>query len=115
MTFAVRMPSTHSSAVVCMAVYIMLAAARLPLHSSLADVFNSARAEYNLRILGPLMAHIWAVLILMSRVWLGHHTAPQVVAGAVFGGLFGLISFGAYVGGLDRIGWALEEQWRATH
>ncbi len=105
------MPSTHSSAVVCMAVYIMLAADRLPFHSSLANVFTSAWAESILRILGPVMADIWAVLILMSRVWLGHHTIPQVVVGAVFGGLFGLMSFGAYTSGLDRIGWRLEKQW----
>ncbi|KAF8330422.1 uncharacterized protein EI90DRAFT_3060692, partial [Cantharellus anzutake] len=105
------MPSTHSSAVVCMAVYITLAAARLPLHSSLVVISERPRVEFMLRVVGSLMVDAWAMLIVMSRVWLAQHTVNQVAGGALFGAVFGLVSFGAYVGGLNKIGWALEGWW----
>lgn len=92
-----------------MAVYIVLAAARLPLPAPLE--WLTGEQELTLRRLGPVLAVIWAVIVAGSRVHLGVHTLPQILAGFVFGGLFAICGFMAYIYGLDKVGMQLEEAW----
>lgn len=104
-----RMPSTHSSAVAFMATYIILACARLPLPASLS--WLSTEEESLARRIGPAVAVGWASLVTASRLYLGHHTVPQVLAGIGFGVLFGLGCFSLWtVYGLDGYGTLLEQE-----
>lgn len=96
-----RMPSTHSSAVAFMATYIMMAAARLHLPPSLE--WLTEEQERMLRSVGPLLAIGWAGLVTGSRLHLGRHTLPQILAGITFGGLFAVGCFMAYICGLDEV------------
>ncbi|KAF9532964.1 hypothetical protein CPB83DRAFT_589943 [Crepidotus variabilis] len=72
------MPSTHSAAISYLATYIVLASMFLPVHPSFPP-------SINIRLLAPVVALPWAVAVVMSRLWLGHHTVPQVLAGASYG------------------------------
>lgn len=104
-----RMPSTHSSAVAFMATYIILACSRLPLPASLS--WLSADEEGLVRQIGPVAAVGWAGLVTASRLYLGHHTVPQVAAGIGFGVMFGLGCFSLWtVYGLDGYGALLERE-----
>lgn len=93
------MPSTHSSAVAFMATYILLASAGLPLPRALGSI--SDKQEQILRVGGPALAAIWAVVVTASRVSLGHHTLPQILGGIAFGSTFAVGCYYAYVNGLD--------------
>ncbi|KAF9052620.1 phosphatidic acid phosphatase type 2/haloperoxidase [Panaeolus papilionaceus] len=94
------MPSTHSAAISYFATYIMLSSTLLPMHPSFGAMP---------RWLPPLITLPWAVTIMMSRVWLGHHTWPQVFAGVSFGTVFAIISFAGWVNGLNSRGKVIEE------
>lgn len=41
---------------------------------------------------------------MMSRVWLGHHTWPQVFAGASYGVVMAWVWYMIWTNGLNRIG-----------
>ncbi|KAF8201802.1 hypothetical protein BJ912DRAFT_946482 [Pholiota molesta] len=108
------MPSTHSATISYFATYILLASTHLPLHTSL-------QPGYTWRVLPPLICLPWAVSIVMSRVWLGHHTWPQVVAGASYGIALASIWYALWVGGWNAVGvkaeealndWLLARNWR---
>ncbi|KAI0782469.1 PAP2-domain-containing protein [Irpex lacteus] len=94
------MPSTHSATITFYAVYTILAARYLPIHYSLPS---------NARSLGPSIVVPWAATIAISRIWLGHHTWPQVGAGSLLGGLIGVAWFTAWIEGLNDYGRILEE------
>lgn len=61
------------------------------------------------RIFPILITLPWAVTVMMSRVWLGHHTWPQVFAGASYGIALASVWFGLWTGGLDIVGGAFEK------
>ncbi|KAF8350721.1 hypothetical protein F5887DRAFT_940608 [Amanita rubescens] len=96
------MPSTHSTTISYFATFIVLACLRLPIHPSLP----SGTAT---RLVPPIMAVPWAILVVMSRVWLGHHTWPQVIVGVSYGVAFGSVWFSLWTDGLQQHGQKLEE------
>lgn len=103
------MPSTHGSVVAYMAAYIVLAAARLPLPPALR--WLSEEEERSVRQIGPVVAVGWASLVTASRLYLGHHTLPQVLGGIVFGVLFGLGCFALWTEyGLGAYATQLEQE-----
>lgn len=104
------MPSTHSAAMTFMATYITLAAMQLPLHRSIATfITNHPSHEATLRTIGPSVGVVWAALVALSRIWLGHHTPGQVFAGCFVGVCFAFAWFQSYVLGLNAVGGQLEE------
>lgn len=90
-----RMPSTHSAAISYLATYILLASMFLPVHPSFPS-------NINVSLLAPCVALPWAVAVVSSRVWLGHHTVPQVIAGASYGVALASVWFGLWSGELSR-------------
>lgn len=99
------MPSTHSATITYFATFIPLACIYLPLHPSLP-------AAPNFRFLPPLIVLPWATLIVMSRVWLGHHTWPQVAVGISYGAVFAICWFKLWVGGLNNHGNVFEQKFQ---
>ncbi|KAG2157113.1 hypothetical protein DEU56DRAFT_722917 [Suillus clintonianus] len=69
------MPSSHASTCTFFATYITIACLQLPLHPT----FPTFAA------LAPVVVLPWTFFIVVSRVWLRHHTWPQVAAGTAFG------------------------------
>ncbi|KAI0937267.1 hypothetical protein AcW1_001290 [Taiwanofungus camphoratus] len=96
------MPSTHSAVITYFAAYITLACAFLPIHRSLPSGTIT-------RLLPPLIVLPWASIIAISRIWLGHHTYPQVVAGVAYGLLFTPIWFTIWIRGGNEYGRMLEQ------
>jgi len=96
------MPSTHSATISFYVTYIVSASFYLPIHSSLP----SGRVS---RILPVIISVPWAAMILMSRVWLGHHTWPQVFAGSAYGVAVALGWFKLWTSGMDLIGKEAEQ------
>ncbi len=88
------MPSTHSAAISFLATYIILASLYLPLHPSFPSSVNVR--------LSPMITTPWAIAVVMSRVWLGHHTWPQVIAGASYGLILASVLFGLWRSGLNE-------------
>ena len=97
------MPSTHSATITFFATYILLAATYLPVHHSLP--LNSAS-----RVLPVLIAFPFATMIMMSRVWLGHHTRAQVLAGSAYGVVFASVWYALWTGGLNEYGKVIEKE-----
>ncbi|KAK0503245.1 hypothetical protein EDD18DRAFT_1137057 [Armillaria luteobubalina] len=96
------MPSTHSATITFFAEYTSLACAYLPVHPSLPSSWIT-------RILPPIIVLPWAAMIVMSRIWLGHHTLPQVVAGCSYGIIFSYTWYLMWVSGLNECGrWATQ-------
>lgn len=95
------MPSTHSAVITHFAVYIPLACAYLPLHPSLSN------SKWT-RLLPSLIAVPWASAIVYSRMWLGHHTWPQCLAGCLYGTAFALIWFELWTNGFNALGQSAE-------
>jgi dolichyldiphosphatase len=91
------MPSTHSASIGYIATATILACAKLPIHESL-------RPESLWRAVPLLVVPPWSVAIMMSRVWLGHHTWPQVFVGAGYGIAMAWIWYMIWTNGLDSIG-----------
>ena len=96
------MPSTHCAAVGYYTTSIFLGCLYLPTHRTLPSGLY-------IRILPPLIAFPCAVTIFMSRLWLGHHTIPQVVAGILFGVAFASVWFALWTRGLNSWGEHAEE------
>ncbi|KAI9454003.1 hypothetical protein F5148DRAFT_1277388 [Russula earlei] len=95
------MPSTHSAAITFFGTYIPLACTWLPLHTSFpkSPLF---------RCLVVLVTVPWTVAVARSRILLGHHTAPQVIVGCVYGFSFACIWFWLWVHGLNDWGQRVE-------
>ncbi|TFK76460.1 PAP2-domain-containing protein [Pluteus cervinus] len=87
------MPSTHSATITYFGTYIPLACYYLPIHQRLPSSILT-------RLIPPLIAVPWAILVVMSRVWLGHHTWLQVIAGALYGLFWSGLWFGTWVSGV---------------
>lgn len=98
------MPSTHSATISYFATYILLASTYLQVHPSLGPPSGAMW-----RILPPLTCLLWAGSIMMSRVWLGHHTWPQVFAGASYGIAMASIWFALWTGGWNDVGQKAED------
>ncbi|KAF8516733.1 hypothetical protein BU17DRAFT_50707, partial [Hysterangium stoloniferum] len=95
------MPSTHSASMAFYATYICATCSYLPLHRT----FDMQVMSIPLRDLVPVIVVPWAVLVLASRVWLGHHTWQQVGVGCGFGVGFAGVWFALWiVGGLSVVG-----------
>lgn len=69
------MPSSHASTCTFLATYITIACLQLPVLPTLPSSV----------IFAPVVILPWTFMIVMSRVWLGHHTWPQVAVGASLG------------------------------
>ncbi|KAI0051693.1 hypothetical protein FA95DRAFT_1554217, partial [Auriscalpium vulgare] len=100
------MPSTHSATITYFGTYIILACAYLPLHTSLP-------ASASFRALVPVMSTPIAILVPTSRMWLGHHTWPQVAVGCSYGLAFALFWFTVWTRGANEYGRAIEDYVRA--
>lgn len=96
------MPSTHCAAVGYYTTSIFLGCLYLPTHPTLPS-------GPSVRILPPLIAIPCAVMVVMSRLWLGHHTMAQVVAGISYGVAFASVWFALWTRGLDSWGEHAEE------
>ncbi|OSD01054.1 PAP2-domain-containing protein [Trametes coccinea BRFM310] len=92
------MPSTHSAVITFFATYITLASAFLPIHPS----FPSSPALT--RGLPPLVVVPLASTIAASRIWLRHHTWPQVAAGCAYGLVAAPLWFILWTKGLNMYG-----------
>ncbi|KAI0356879.1 phosphatidic acid phosphatase type 2/haloperoxidase, partial [Trametes cingulata] len=97
------MPSTHSATITYFATYITLACVYLPIHPSLPASPSISR------FLPPLVVVPLASTIAVSRIWLGHHTWPQVAAGCAYGLLFAPVWFKLWTGGWNEYGRTMEE------
>lgn len=100
-----RMPSTHSATITFYGTYIPFACAWLPLHASLPES----------PLFRPIVAFMvipWTCAIAWSRVMLGHHTAPQVVVGCVYGFAFACVWFWLWTHGLGDLAWIIESHVR---
>ena len=81
--------------------YITLACAWLPMHTSLPQ-------SPLLRPFVALVAVPWAFAVASSRILLGHHTAPQVIVGCIYGFTFASVWFWAWTHGLSDLGQTVE-------
>ncbi|KAI1782825.1 PAP2-domain-containing protein [Ganoderma leucocontextum] len=94
------MPSTHSATITYFATYITLACAYLPIHPT----FPSSPLTC---LIPPLICVPLASTIAISRIWLGHHTVPQVAAGVAYGLFYTPLMFRLWTHGLNEYGpWA---------
>ncbi|KAJ7774642.1 PAP2-domain-containing protein [Mycena maculata] len=91
------MPSTHSATISYYATFLALACVYLPLHPSLP-------ASTLVRALVPVVVLPCATLIALSRIWLGHHTWPQVAVGCTYGVGFAGVWFTLWVNWLQEHG-----------
>lgn len=96
------MPSTHSASIGYIATSTVLACIKLPIHESLW-------LESLWRTVPLLVVPPWSIMIMMSRVWLGHHTWPQVFAGACYGIVMAWMWYTMWTNGLNSIGEGVEE------
>ncbi|KAH9854563.1 hypothetical protein C2E23DRAFT_775100 [Lenzites betulinus] len=92
------MPSTHSAVITFFAAYITLACMYLPIHPMLPS------SPALMRMAIPLVVVPLASMIAASRIWLGHHTWPQVGAGVAYGLLCAPLWFRLWTGGLNEYG-----------
>ncbi|KAF8585832.1 hypothetical protein K439DRAFT_1342550 [Ramaria rubella] len=103
------MPSTHSATITYYSSYICAACLYLPLHKSFERIppFVSSLA---FETVVPIVVVPWASLVILSRVWLGHHTWEQVAVGIAYGALFSSIWFSMWTkGGLNIFGYQVED------
>lgn len=77
------MPSTHASGCTFFAASVLLGSLYLPLHPRF----------HPLVVFAPLVVLPWTSTIVLSRVWFGYHTWPQVIAGVCFGVCFASLWF----------------------
>ncbi|KAH9937336.1 PAP2-domain-containing protein [Fomitopsis serialis] len=95
------MPSTHSATITFFAAYIALACLYLPIHPTLpSSPFT--------RVLPIIISIPWAVTIVVSRIWLGHHNVPQVIAGCACGLVLAPLWFNLWTHGANDYSRALE-------
>ncbi|TFK42598.1 phosphatidic acid phosphatase type 2/haloperoxidase [Crucibulum laeve] len=102
-TLTYGMPSTHSATITFFATYILLACTYLSVHPSLPQ------SNWISRLFPPLITIPWATAIVMSRVWLGHHTWRQVVVGMSYGATFAAGWFALWTRSLYVYGQRVEE------
>lgn len=96
------MPSTHSATITFFATYIVLSCLYLPIHAKLPQ-------HPIVGWLVPLVTTPWAATVVMSRVWLGYHTWPQVAAGCTYGAWLAVTWFALWTrGGLREAGRVFE-------
>jgi dolichyldiphosphatase len=86
------MPSTHSASITFLATYVLLACLYLPAHPAFPAYMRVA----------PMVVVPYALGVVVSRVWLGHHSWLQVLAGASYGIVFGIIWFELWRSGLNE-------------
>lgn len=96
------MPSTHSAVATFQATFTILACLYLPIHSSIP--LGDSQRYFPILFIVP-----WAVSVMVSRVRLGYHTWPQVLAGVSWGFPCALVAYKTWVGGLNEYGRAVEE------
>ena len=77
------MPSTHSTSISFFMSYIVMA-----LYSYPSTAPSFVQMHRNVLACGTM---VWGVAILASRVYLGYHTVPQVVVGAILGSSSGIV------------------------
>jgi hypothetical protein len=92
-----RMPSTHSAVISYYAAYFPLACAY-----DHTDTFLPAGSVW--RVFMPPVVVIWATFIALSRIWLGHHTWPQVAVGCLYGIVFAFFWFTLWTSHLYEYG-----------
>src|SRR6267142_142453 len=97
-----RMPSTHAAAITFYGTYILLACAWLPLHASLPK--NPLFRFFVAVVVVP-----WTCAVASSRILLGHHTAPQVIVGFIYGSIFACVWYWLWTHGLNDRGWIVEQ------
>ncbi|TFK29925.1 hypothetical protein FA15DRAFT_630648 [Coprinopsis marcescibilis] len=95
------MPSTHSAVATFQCIYGVLASLYLPIHPSLP-------LRESDRWLPVLIIVPWAVSIIVSRIQMGYHTWPQVLAGISCGVPSAVLAFSAWTSGLNVHGQQLE-------
>lgn len=100
------MPSTHATTISYYAAYIFLGCLYLPVHPTLPSGLS-------IPILLPLITLPCAITIVMSRVWLGHHTIPQVAAGVSCGVGFAFLWFALWINGLNS--WGVHAEQNFNH
>jgi len=88
------MPSTHSTVIIYYATYITLAC----LYLTPTSPYSDCPPLLPLAVVVP-----WAATIACSRVWLGHHSLPQVAAGSLVGATFALGWFWWWKNGADEL------------
>jgi len=98
------MPSTHAATISYFATYISLAAVTIPTHPSLSKVPRQAIA------LAPFAVVPTAFIIALSRIWLGHHTGKQVIAGSTVGVTLATGWLYMWTHGASRLLWACVNQ-----
>ena len=96
------MPSTHSAVAAFQATFSILACLYLPIHPTIP--INEDQRYLPIFLIIP-----WAVSVMVSRVRLGYHTWPQVIAGFSWGIPFAAAAYKAWTGGLNVHGKAIEE------
>ncbi|KAM0746400.1 PAP2-domain-containing protein, partial [Meredithblackwellia eburnea MCA 4105] len=116
------MPSTHSSSIAFFGVYLSLSSLLLPLHPRVTsllpfwDTLALRAIEQGPSLISnfghwgtrTLLAVFWisaAASVCWSRVRLGHHTPPQVLAGAALGSVVAVIWLSMWLG-LEETGLA---------
>ena len=95
------MPSTHSATILFYGTYITLACTWLPLHASLPE-------SPFLRPFATVVIIACACVVAGSRILLGHHTAPQVIVGCIYGSTFACVWFWPWTHGLSDLGHIVE-------
>ena len=99
----IRMPSTHSAVITYMAAYICLACSYLPVHPSFPS------SDSLTCVIPPMVVVPIATTIATSRIWLGHHTWPQVGVGCGVGLLFAPFWLKLWTNGLNEYGRVVED------
>ncbi|GJE85869.1 PAP2-domain-containing protein [Phanerochaete sordida] len=100
------MPSTHAAVITYYAAYTLWASTYLPIHPTVPD------SPWT-RIVVPGVVVPWATAIAVSRIWLGHHTVPQVLAGVAHGVMFTYMWYSIWLRGANDYGRYLEQTYFA--
>ncbi|KNZ74257.1 Dolichyldiphosphatase, partial [Termitomyces sp. J132] len=95
------MPSTHSATISYYAVYISLACVYLSSHRSFP-------LSVCTRMFLAVLCLLYGIMVVWSRIWLGHHTWPQVIVGVTHGLIFAMVWFKLWCAGLNQYGSQLE-------
>ncbi|KAJ8520402.1 hypothetical protein ONZ45_g2792 [Pleurotus djamor] len=96
------MPSTHSATILYYGTFVPIACTRLPIHPTLPT------DPFVIRFAPSLIVVSYAYTVAASRVWLGHHTWKQVIAGGAYGIAFAAIWFKLWEEGINDHGRTLE-------
>ena len=94
------LPSTHAATIFFFAAYITLSSLYIPAHPSLSFL-----PRWVIVPMAPLLAIPTAATIATSRIWLGHHTVKQVLAGVFLGVTMALGWFYGWTHGVEELCW----------